>query len=240
MERANSNQDLRHRFVGNFSASTPTKGWYRNFVLSGIITVETGRPFTIFYGNNIFQDVAGVATDRVGGAPLNTSCPSTQNCSTVISRNTYFGDPLRTLDLRVSRSFHVREHQQLELSVDAFNLFNRPNVDEVTSVYGSPVFCGGVVPTRYKDATTLAIETQSASMVCPAGPFPVVPGVPQAGSFAPTPITDTLPTCSVPSVPAGPCPNVSLFIPYEPNSNFGQPRTMFSPRQLQFGAKFTF
>ena len=31
---------------------------------------------------------------------------------------------------------------KLELSVDAFNLLNRSNVDEVTSVYGSPVFCG--------------------------------------------------------------------------------------------------
>jgi hypothetical protein len=241
MERANSNQDLRHRFVANFTASAPAKGWYRNFTLSGIITVETGRPFTIFYGNDTFGDIAGVATDRVGGAPLSTSCPAIQNCSTVISRNTYYGDPLRTLDLRVSRTFHVREHQQLELSVDAFNLFNRPNVDEVTSVYGSPVFCGGVVPTHYKDATTLAIGAQSASMVCPtAGTIPNVPGVPQAGAFAPTPITDALPTCSVPSVPAGPCPNVSLFIPYQPNSNFGSPRTMFNPRQLQFAAKFTF
>ena len=240
-ERANSNQDLRHRFVANFTAQTPTKGWYRNFQLSGIVTLETGRPFTLFYGNDTFNDVAGVATDRVGGAPLNGGCPDVQNCSTVIERNTYYGDGLRTVDLRVSRAFHVREHQQLELSVDAFNLFNRPNVDEVTSVYGSPVFCGGVVPTHYEDATSIAIEHQSASMICPtAGTTPNVPGVPQAGAFAPTPITDSLPTCSVPSVPAGPCPNVSLFIPYEPNSNFGLPRTMFNARQLQFGAKFTF
>ena len=35
-------------------------------------------------------------------------------------------------------------------------------------------------------------------------------------------------------------PNVSLFIPYEPNSNFGLPRTMFNPRQLQFAVKFSF
>ena len=223
MERANSNQDLRHRFVGNFTASTPTKGWYRNFVLSGIITVETGRPFTIFYGNDTFGDIAGVATDRVGGAPLSTSCPAVQNCSTVISRNTYYGDPLRTVDLRVSRAFHVREHQQLELSVDSFNLFNRPNVDEVSSVYGSPVFCGGVVPAHYKDATTLAIQTQSASTVCPSGGIPVFPGAPpQAGSFAPTPSGS------------------ALFIPFQPTANFGQPRTMFNARQLQFGAKFTF
>jgi hypothetical protein len=236
-ERASSNQDLRHRFVGNFTATSPTKGWYRNFQLSGIVTVETGRPFSIFYGNDTFGDIAGVATDRVGGAPLNGGCADVQNCSTVIGRNTYYGDGLRTVDLRISRAFHVRENKQLELSVDAFNLFNRPNVDEVTSVYGSPVFCGGVIPTHYKDAVSLAIESQSASMVCPtAGTTPVITGVPQAGALAPTPITSSLPTCSVP----GPCPNIRLFIPYEPDSNFGLPRTMFNPRQLQFGAKFTF
>ena len=155
-----------------------------------------------------------MATDRVGGAPLNPSCPSVQNCSTVISRNTYYGDALRTLDLRVSRAFHVREHQQVELSVDAFNLFNRPNVDEVTSVYGSPVFCGGVVPSHYKDATTLAIETQSASMICPTtGTCPECSWCTSSWRFRPHAITDTLPTCSVPSVPAGPCPNVSSVYP---------------------------
>ena len=74
---------------------------------------------------------------------------------------------------------------QLELSVDAFNLFNRPNVDEVTSVYGSPVFCGGVVPAHYKDATTIAIENRSASTLANGRADPNVPGVPQAGTLSP-------------------------------------------------------
>jgi hypothetical protein len=241
-ERANSNQDLRHRFVANFTLSAPATGWYRNFSLSGIATLETGRPFTIFYGNNTLQDIAGVATDRVGGAPLTANCPSVDQCNAMIPRNTYYGDGLRTLDLRVSRTFKLPENREVQLSVDAFNLFNRPNVDEVTSVYGSPVFCGTTptIPGRYKDATTIAIEQGAASTVCPVGPFPAVPGFPQAGSLAPTPITDTLPTCSVPSVPVGPCPNVNLYIPFTPNPSFGLPRTMFNNRQLQFAAKFTF
>jgi hypothetical protein len=151
----------------------------------------------------------------------------------MIPRNTYYGDPLRTLDLRISRAFKLPESRQLLLAVDAFNLLNRPNVDEVTSVYGSPVFCGTTptVPGRYKDATTIAIESGSASMACPAGPIPV-PG----GSLAPTPITSNLPTCSF--APA--CPAVNLFIPSSPNPSFGLPRTMFNPRQLQLSAKFTF
>ena len=35
----------------------------------------------------------------------------------------------------------------LDVIFDAFNVFNRDNVDEVFSVYGSPVFCGEV-PTK--------------------------------------------------------------------------------------------
>ena len=237
-ERANSNQDLRHRFVTNFTLMAPTTGWYRNFTLSGIVTVETGRPFTIFYGNDTLGDIAGVATDRVGGAPLTAQCPTVTTCNTLIPRNTYYGDGLRTLDLRVSRAFKLPENRQIELSVDAFNLLNRPNVDEVTSVYGSPVFCGTTptIPGSYKDATTIAIEHGAASTACPVGPIPAVPGVPQAGSLAPTPVTSSLPTCNF--APA--CPEGVLYIPFQPNSSFGLPRTMFNARQLQFAAKFTF
>jgi len=226
-ERANSNQDLRHRFVTNFTLAAPITGWYRNFSLSGIVTVETGRPFTIFYGNNTLGDIAGVATDRVGGAPLTAVCPVVNQCNTLIPRNTYYGDGLRTLDLRVSRAFKLPENRQVELSVDAFNLFNRPNVDEVTSVYGSPVFCGTPpsIPGRYKDATTIAIEHSDPSTVCPVGPIPAVPGVPQAGSLAPTP---------------GGASGGVLVIPFQPVPEFGLPRTMFNARQLQFAMKFIF
>jgi hypothetical protein len=239
-ERANSNQDLRHRFVANFTLTAPNTHWYRNFTVSGIVTLETGRPFTIFYGNDTLGDIAGVATDRVGGAPLTAQCPSVGQCNTLIPRNTYYGDGLRTLDFRVSRAFKLPENRQLDLSFDAFNLFNRPNVDEVTSVYGSPVFCGTTptIPGHYKDATSIAIEHSLASTVCPsAGTSPPFPGAPpQAGYLAPTPVTSSLPTCNF----APTCPAVSLYIPFQPNSSFGLPRTMFNPRQLQFSAKFTF
>ena len=245
-ERANSNQDLRHRFVANFTLTAPDKGWYRNFAVSGIVTLETGRPFTIFYGNDTLGDIAGVATDRVGGAPLTPQCSSSvSQCSTMIPRNTYYGDALRTLDLRVSRKFKFPENRQLELSVDAFNLFNRPNVDEVTSVYGSPVFCGTTptIPGRYEDATSTAIEHGAASMACPASTNGLV--IPGIGSFARTPTTDTLdplPNACFPKAgppPAGPDTSC-LFIPASPNASFGLPRTMFNPRQLQIAAKFTF
>jgi hypothetical protein len=216
-ERANSNQDARHRLVMNFTATAPKTGWWRNFEFSGIITLQAGRPFTLFYGNNTLNDVAGGATDRVGGAPIVSSCPSVDHCKTMVSRNTYTGDTLYAGDLRLSREFHFGDRMRMNLAFDAFNVLNRPNVDEVTSVYGSPVFCGGVIPQKYNDSVTRAI--QRGATPCPVGNGPVIPGV---GSFASTPI------------------GTSLFIPATPNSNFGVPRTMLNPRQLQFSAKFMF
>jgi hypothetical protein len=216
-ERSNSNQDARHRLVANFTAIAPNHGPWRNFELSNIVTLQSGRPFTIYYGSNTLNDVAGGSTDRVGGsAYIAGSCPDVQNCQTMIPRNTYTGDPYYDWDLRVTRTVHFNDRLTANLAFDAFNLLNRANFDEVTGVYGSPVFCGGV-PQHYNDALTRAIHQQAASVTCPNGGISV-PG----GSVAPTQIGTT------------------LFIPTTPNSNFGLPRTAFNPRQLQFSVKFMF
>ena len=178
LERANSNQDVRHRFIANFVASGPEKTILRNFELSSIITAQSGRPFTLFVGFDANHDTNPV-TDRVGDS----------------RRNTYFGDKLVSADLRLSRYLQFRERIRLQLSAEAFNLFNRQNVDEVTSVYGAANFCGGV-PTHYKDAASIAI--QRGQVACPAGGPPF------------------------------------------PNALFGEPRTMFNPREFQFSARFSF
>jgi hypothetical protein len=142
LERALSNQDVRHRFVGNFTADAPQKSFLRNFSFSGIVTLESPRPFTIFVGNDINNDTNPV-TDRVGLSP----------------RNSYEGDDLYNVDLRLSRAIHFKESRRLDLTFDAFNVFNRQNVNEVTSVYGGGTidFCGPV-PKHYKDAASIAIE----------------------------------------------------------------------------------
>jgi hypothetical protein len=126
LERANSNQDARHRFVANFVADAPQQ-WklLRNFELSNIVTLQSARPFTLFVGFDANND-GNPVIDRVGNLP----------------RNSYRGDTLQTFDLRVSRAIHLDERRQLNLSFDAFNLFNRANVDEVFSVYGAPDLVG--------------------------------------------------------------------------------------------------
>ena len=162
LERADSNQDARHRFVANFVADAPDRGLLRFFELSSIVTLQSARPFTLFVGFDANND-GNPVTDRVGAS----------------ARNTYRGDTLQTVDLRLSRSFHLSERKRLSLSVDSFNLFNRSNVDEVFSVYGAPDFIG-TAPTHFGDGIS------------------------------------------------------------GPSGAVGAPRTVFNPRQFQFGAKFSF
>jgi hypothetical protein len=157
----------------------------------------------------------------------------------MVGRNTYIGDPLYSWDFHLARYFQLTERIKLDLSVDAFNFLNRSNVDEVTSVYGSPVFCGSpaVIPRHYRDATSLAIQAGSGSTACPVGGGLAVPG----GTFAATPITTMTfagGSCDGPTLLT--VSSTCLFIPSTPSPTFGLPRTMLNPRQFQLAAKFSF
>jgi Carboxypeptidase regulatory-like domain/TonB dependent receptor len=195
LERANSVQDIRHRFVGNFTADTPQSSFLRNFEFSMIASLQTPRPFTMFVGNDENGDTNPV-TDRVGWSP----------------RNAYYGDHFYDFDLRLSRALKFGERKQLLLAFDAFDVFNRQNINEVTSVYGggTPDFCGGTTPfngpapQHYNDAPSLAIQRGQVSCL----PYPA--------------------------------PYSDFAIAPAPSTLFGTPRTMFNPRQLQISAKFTF
>jgi outer membrane receptor protein involved in Fe transport len=197
-ERANSNQDVRHRFITNFTADGPKDTFLRKFEFSSIITLQSGRPFTEFVGFDANGDTNPV-TDRVGLEP----------------RNSYYGDHLYSWDLRLSRYFEIKEKLRLDLMVDAFNVLNRPNVDEVTSVYGAAVFCGsGPIPAHYKDAGSAATQAE-------------------ANAFNSAPPGTVPPVCPVTGLGLTPAPPA-------PNALFGTPRTMLNPRQFQFAAKFSF
>jgi outer membrane receptor protein involved in Fe transport len=153
LERATSNQDARHRFVTNFSLQGPSGTFARNFLLSNIVILQSPRPFTLFIGFDGNNDLISAA-DRVGNSP----------------RNSYKGDNLYSWDIRLSRAIHFAEDKRLELAIDAFNLLNRPNVDEVVGVYGTYNFCGGRVPQHYKDEVSLAIQSLQVTGCPAAGP----------------------------------------------------------------------
>src|SRR5437762_2391896 len=153
LERATSNQDARHRFVTNFSLAGPSNTFLRNFLLSNIVILQSPRPFTLFVGFDANNDIIPAA-DRVGN----------------LSRNTYKGDSFESWDIRLSRTINLQERTRLELAVDAFNLLNRSNVDEVVGVYGTYNLCGGQQPREYKDAASRAIQAVEVGGCLAAGP----------------------------------------------------------------------
>ena len=125
-ERANSSDDVPQRLVLNGTVTSP-KNWNpfaRNFLLGVIVTVQSPMYFSKYAGSDVNGDVFG-NNDRVGIEP----------------RNTYKGDNLRTVDLRLSRTFPFRENKRLELIAEAFNLSNTLNVRYFNTVYGASDFC---------------------------------------------------------------------------------------------------
>ena len=125
-EKANSADDVRHRFVANGVVASPTTGsmWWRDYQLSFIATLQSAPFFTKFAGFDANGDIFG-NNDRVG----------------LEGRNTFQGRNLYTFDFRGSRSFTFHEKQTLQFSAEAFNIFNHVNIKYYNTVYGSADFC---------------------------------------------------------------------------------------------------
>jgi hypothetical protein len=78
--------------------------------VSGIITIQSGRPYSGVLGTDLNND-SNRFTDRTPGQ----------------GRNTHAGDNFAGLDLRVTRYILLGERLKLQLIGEAFNLFNRTN-----------------------------------------------------------------------------------------------------------------
>ena len=125
-ERASSADDARHRFVANAIFTSP-ETWnvvLRNFSFSTIITLQSPQYFTKYAGFDANGDVFG-NNDRVGGEP----------------RNTFKGDSLQTVDIRLERDIPIRERMKLQLMAEAYNLMNTVNVRYSNTSYGAADFC---------------------------------------------------------------------------------------------------
>jgi Carboxypeptidase regulatory-like domain len=154
LDRATSDNDIRHRAVITLLADSAST-WnplLRNFKFSVLSTLASPLYYTIYAGMNVNGDQFPFS-DRVGD----------------IGRNTYRGDPSYTTDIRLQREFALRERLKLDASAEIFNLFNRPNVSAIDTVYGSPVFLGAV-PQKYGDGVGSPANPTfgTASYVAPA------------------------------------------------------------------------
>ncbi len=125
-ERAVSADHAAHRFVGNATLEGPT---HLNPVLNGwqlgmIVSLESPHYFTKFAGFDANGDIFG-NNDRVGIEP----------------RNTFKGDSYQSVDMRVSRTFHITEKMNVQALAEAFNTLNTLNVRFFNTAYGAADFC---------------------------------------------------------------------------------------------------
>jgi hypothetical protein len=143
LEHAVSAQDQRHRLVVSGLAQLPWK-----LQLSGIVTVASGRRYTILAGADLNGDGDGGAfpSDRARVVPADPA--------TSLARNTGVLPYQATFDSRVTRTIALPGRLKLEALVEVFNLFNRTNFTEINAVFGRGAYPTEPLPTfgRFEQA----------------------------------------------------------------------------------------
>jgi outer membrane receptor protein involved in Fe transport len=154
-ERARSNWDQPHRFVGNYTFVVPTiwrdkpfmsrliSGWE----LSGITTLASGLPFSDINANNAlgllpgqnptpFTELAFFNANRTPGTassplvlnPQFVASPTNSGIIPNLQRNTFRTKNYYNTDLAfVKNTRTFTEDQYVQLRFEAFNVFNRSN-----------------------------------------------------------------------------------------------------------------
>jgi Carboxypeptidase regulatory-like domain/TonB dependent receptor len=129
-ETALSRQDVRHRFTLTVLSEVPSRvPAVRGVRVSGLVTLESGRRFNIFAGRDFNLD-GNPNSDRPG----------------LLERNAYEGPGYASVDIRVGREFALNERRRIELMLDMFNVFDRANVKDINTVWGSIDYPGTPPP----------------------------------------------------------------------------------------------
>lgn len=162
-ERALSSYDRRHRAVINGSIALPAlpcaAGWlaalWANWRVSGIVTIESGAPFTVNLGVDRANVGAGPAQrPHLSGnphLPASQRTPERWFDTTAFSmpdlytfgnagRNIVFGPGFASVDAVIQREFPLPRGARLELRWEIFNLLNRPNFDIPGRIAFTPGF----------------------------------------------------------------------------------------------------
>jgi hypothetical protein len=120
-ERGLSLQDVRSRFLlsGTWELSYTKRLLLRDFQLSGILALESGRAFNLLAGADLNLDGDNPPGDR----PLG------------IARNAGITPGFASLDLRLTRSIGINENLKFQGFIEVFNAFNRVNISELNRLY---------------------------------------------------------------------------------------------------------
>ena len=157
--RGPSGFDVKHRFVLSWVWELPfgdgralDAGFLRplveNWQFGGIVTLSTGRPFTVFLNTGV-NNGAPSWPDRIGDGRLdNPTAEQWFDTSAFVAPppNTYgnsgrgvlYAPGTQTVDVSLSRTFPVKKRFRVQFRADAFNLFNTPQLGFPNANIGSP------------------------------------------------------------------------------------------------------
>jgi Carboxypeptidase regulatory-like domain/TonB dependent receptor len=134
-DRSVSDFDQRHKVViaGVFESPWENSRILGGFQLSPVFNYNSGHPFNLLAGADINGD-GHFTNDRPPGA----------------SRNSGLGPSYYDFDMRLSRSFKLREKASLQFTAEAFNLANHTNYASVNNIVGAafapPFNVRGITP----------------------------------------------------------------------------------------------
>ena len=135
-ERGPSSQDQRHRFVASGVYTAPG-----NVQLSSIITIGSGRPYTILAGADLNGDGNG------GAFPPDRARRDLTSEASSVGRNSGVMPRQAVVDLRVSRRFRMGSRASVDGIFEVFNLFNRTNFIETNNLSPAFIWGTGAYPT---------------------------------------------------------------------------------------------
>lgn len=169
-ERGLSSFDQRQRFTGDYSIELPfgegrrwlntsTGAMARMFgawTWSGSFTMASGTPFTARVLGNVIDvanGVSGTLRANVTGQPISLPNPTVAawfNTAAFIEpptgqfgdagRNTIIGPGTLVFNMSLAKSFPMKDMMNLEIRVDATNVFNTPQFTGIDTVVNSPTF----------------------------------------------------------------------------------------------------
>jgi hypothetical protein len=135
-ERGPSTQDQRHRFVFSGVVTAPA-----DLQVSSLVTVGSGRPYTILAGADLNGDGNG------GAFPPDRARQNTADPGSSIGRNSATLPMQASVDVRVSRRFRLGGPFSIDGIFEVFNLFNRTNFTEINNIFGTGAYPANPVPT---------------------------------------------------------------------------------------------
>jgi hypothetical protein len=160
-EKGLSDFDIRHRFVANYVYQIPSlrnlasgmprllaDGWQT----TGILTLQTGQPFSVLTGGD--QSSTGEGTDRPDliGNPnsglhtvsqwFNTSAFALNAPLTFgnAGRNIVQGPSFKNFDFALMKNTRIAEASNIEFRVEFFNILNHPNFALPGNILTAPNF----------------------------------------------------------------------------------------------------